>query len=66
MTRAEEEARILEVDAMEGVSDRFKTDFRQSTERRHMLEDAGVTELWRWKSERDQKEMEKTWKTLGW
>lgn len=45
MTREEEEAKVVEIEAMPRVSSEFKFWFRKGMERAWMLEDAGVVDL---------------------
>ena len=52
MTRAEEEARLAVIEEMSRLNAEFKATFREAMERQWMLEDAGVTDMWRWKGER--------------
>ena len=52
MTREEEVARLAEIEAQPHSNPKFKATFRAFMERGWMLEDAGVIDMWWWKSDR--------------
>ncbi len=52
MTREEEEARLVEIEAQSGTSANFKAWVRASMERRWRLQDAGIPDLMQIKVER--------------
>ncbi len=52
MTREEEVARLAEIEASRGSSDKIKVGMREYFERKWGLEDEGITDMMQWKIDR--------------